>query len=59
MPDRGLPTIIIGGFIGLLIEEKNNLSINLPNPTIDRRKKSPAPITKGENQLPNVLPSIR
>jgi len=54
-----LPTITIGGFIGRLIEEKNNLSINLPNPTIDRRRKKPIPNIKGENQLPKVLPRMR
>ena len=59
MPERGLPIITIGCFIGLLIEKKNNLSINRPIPIIDRRKKSPTPITKGENQLPKVLPIIR
>ena len=59
MPDLGFPTITIGGFIGRLIEEKNNLSINLPNPTIDRRRKKPIPTIKGENQLPKVLPRMR
>ena len=59
MPDLGFPTITIGGFIGISIEEKSNLSINLPNPTIDRRRIKTIPIIKGENQLPKVLPRIR